>query len=148
MKLKALNRAFRLKNNKRGIIEVINPAQEFEIQWPEEAEQINELIMNLRCYCIDDKFIKDNSQYKVQRDFPRIIDGEKKDIERGSVIRLGIIEAQDLMIRKIIKPNDPEAWYPGKRPDIKDVVNNTPKKMYDDEDRPKTSWIDKWRIGK
>ena len=146
MKLKVRDRSFQLKDDKRGIMRTMSPHEEFERLWPEEYELINSLIYDLRIYCIDYKYILPFAPYISMRDFHRIVDGENVAIKQGSTVKLPREEAQDLMIKKYVKPED-EGWYPGKNPQFNEFTNNAPKVMYDPGEQPKVSWIRKFREG-
>lgn len=139
MKLKAL-RSFFLKNNIRGCMEQIRQGQEFTLDTAIDSELIDQLVRDLKAEPID--AIPERARYTALCSFSYQDADQWHHVEPKGTVSLDRPLACRLMAEGKIRPDNVDAWYPGKLSKFEDLMKSKDKakRMFDAVGKVK-NWV-------
>jgi hypothetical protein len=128
-------------------MEILSPGQVIELDREKDGEQILVLISGLRAVPMD--LIPEKGQYKAVKCFSRKgQDGRDEEVKPGQILTLDHIEATKLMTQCFLVPLDVNSWRPQDLISPRGPVSDKVKKMFDDVQPAKESWVQKGVVRK
>jgi hypothetical protein len=145
MKLRAL-RNFYFSDKKRGSFTALKVGDNFEIDEVADGPEIFMLLQAGRATVDDDRFVKEGADYYcvVACSLP-LPEGGFKNLRAGDYASLLVEIAVRLMLTGHVRPADEFGWQP--RHLLGGNLNpvGEPKRMFDDGEAPKVSWMERAR---